>query len=279
LAIVLAAVSAIAADAPLPAVDRYQAKLHHLRAPFFPEEGNPRVFGAVVLQVNIGRDGHVTNVIPVSGRPELVSVAKKMVQRSTYVPFLIKGTAAEVTTTVEVTFSLVSQESDLESKLARRVKDCKNALSHDAPASTNEAVTLCKAAADIADIRLDGENRPIAYTYYAAALLRDKQYAQAARAGEKAIDSLPREANAAASNAYVITAHAKYMIGDAAGADKDMDLAEIEQRKILNDASHRSQRPEHLATLNSMIQFHARVLTVLGKPADAQKKLHEANQL
>jgi hypothetical protein len=82
----------VGAQQSYPVIDRYQARLHLLHSPTaFYQESPDRVFGDVILQIDVDRAGHVTKLVPVSGRSELVTFATRSVRLWTYAPFLING--------------------------------------------------------------------------------------------------------------------------------------------------------------------------------------------
>jgi TonB family protein len=62
------------------------------------------VQGTVKLQVQIGTDGHVAEIKIVSGHPLLVPAAIDAVKSYAYKPFMVKGSAVDVITTVAVEF-------------------------------------------------------------------------------------------------------------------------------------------------------------------------------
>jgi TonB family protein len=62
--------------------------------------------GAVVLQVKIGKDGHVTVERVISGHPDLQRAATETVSQWIYTPFRVMGEAVEVTTEIIVVFQL-----------------------------------------------------------------------------------------------------------------------------------------------------------------------------
>jgi len=64
-----------------------------------------RVTGAVVLDVLIGTDGHVSDVGVVSGHPLLQAAAVDAVKQWVYSPMNQNGQPAEVQTTVTLNFS------------------------------------------------------------------------------------------------------------------------------------------------------------------------------
>ena len=64
------------------------------------------ISGTVVLQVTIGTDGHVIDLHVVNGPAVFQKVALDAVRNWVYQPYLLNGQAVEVTTTVNVIFSL-----------------------------------------------------------------------------------------------------------------------------------------------------------------------------
>lgn len=64
------------------------------------------VSGTVVLQIVIGKDGHVSEVKVISGPSPLQTAAVDSVRKWVYRPYLLNGEAVEVNTTVNVVFTL-----------------------------------------------------------------------------------------------------------------------------------------------------------------------------
>ena len=62
--------------------------------------------GHVVLQVKIGKDGHVTVEHVLSGPPDLQRSAIEAVSQWLYMPFRVMGEAVEVTTKISVVFRM-----------------------------------------------------------------------------------------------------------------------------------------------------------------------------
>jgi protein TonB len=60
----------------------------------------------VRFTVTIGKDGRVQNMTLVSGDPVLAQAAKDAVQQWVYKPTLLNGDPVEVTTQVDVNFTL-----------------------------------------------------------------------------------------------------------------------------------------------------------------------------
>jgi hypothetical protein len=168
----------------------------------------------------------------------------------------------------------MSQEAQ---EFSKQLQNCNEQLRNNAQPA--EAIAACQKAAQQAD-SLSGPyymGRRLAYIYYATALLRGHQAKESVLAGEKAI-AFTRRYHDDSSAAYAVTGQAKAVSGDLAGADHDLETAEQRERKGLVAAGP-AERPAFLSTLKSLLQLHAQVLTGLSKPADAQKKLDEANRL
>jgi periplasmic protein TonB len=69
-----------------------------------PEAQKQHVEGTVVVRINIDKNGHVTNVEPVSGHPLLMPAAIDAVKQWKYKPYLLNQTPVEVETTVLLKF-------------------------------------------------------------------------------------------------------------------------------------------------------------------------------
>ena len=82
-----------------------EQNLIHKVEPQYPEEAKARnIQGDVVLQVEVGRDGHVAFVTPISGNTVLADAAVEAVKQWEYRPFLLNGEPVEVETVVTVKF-------------------------------------------------------------------------------------------------------------------------------------------------------------------------------
>jgi protein TonB len=76
-------------------------------APVYPPLAKAaRVQGTVRFDATIGKDGHVENLVLVSGPPLLVQAAMESARQSVYRPTLLNGQAVSVITTVDVNFTL-----------------------------------------------------------------------------------------------------------------------------------------------------------------------------
>lgn len=81
------------------------AKLVHRVEPLYPPQ-QARIQGAVRLNLIISREGAVTNVTVISGHPLLVPAAVEALKQWTYTPTLLNGAPVEVSTEIEVPFTL-----------------------------------------------------------------------------------------------------------------------------------------------------------------------------
>jgi len=71
-----------------------------------PEAKAARVQGTVTFEALIGKDGTVQNLHLLSGHPLLVQAAMQAVQQWVYKPTLLNGQPVEITTTIDVNFTL-----------------------------------------------------------------------------------------------------------------------------------------------------------------------------
>jgi TonB family protein len=81
--------------------------LLHKVQPIYPKSAKKNhIEGTVVLQAVIDKCGHVGELTPISGPPELFQAAGSAVQQWQYRPFLLAGKPTEVTTRITVNFKL-----------------------------------------------------------------------------------------------------------------------------------------------------------------------------
>ena len=76
------------------------------KAEYPPLAKMARIQGTVRLEAIIGRDGTIQELKFLSGHPLLVEAALEAVQRWRYQPTLLNGEPVEVTTEVDVNFTL-----------------------------------------------------------------------------------------------------------------------------------------------------------------------------
>jgi TonB family protein len=79
----------------------------HKIPPTYPESAKQNhIEGTVTLQAVVDKCGHVGELTPISGPPELFAATVSAVQQWQYRPFLLAGKPAEVTTRITVNFKL-----------------------------------------------------------------------------------------------------------------------------------------------------------------------------
>jgi TonB family protein len=100
-----------AAPAPLRVTPTAQnAKIVHHVTPVYPAlAAQGHIFGAVELNVMIGKDGAVQSVSVISGHPLLVQSASDAVKQWRYQPTLLNNQSVEVETTVTVAYEPAAQ--------------------------------------------------------------------------------------------------------------------------------------------------------------------------
>jgi hypothetical protein len=83
------------------------AKLVQKVDPVYPAEApKNKVSRSVVLHVVEDMDGHILQIQPVSGPPELLDAAIEAVKQWRYSPTLLNGDPVQVDTLIEIVFSL-----------------------------------------------------------------------------------------------------------------------------------------------------------------------------
>jgi TonB family protein len=269
-------------------VSSSEAKEHALKHPdpVYPAIAKAaQVQGDVVLLIVIDTNGHVTGVKPISGPPMLIGSATDAVKQWQYAPFETGGSPVEVSTKVTLPFYLGPTDPN-DTRVAQEYfplsKKCVQLVSQRADPA--EEVSACQQAAAAADqfakSARDIERRS-AYVYYTTALIRDKRATEAVAVGEKAIAVVLQghDDGSGSSAAYSVAAQAKAQSGDLTGADKDLEVAEDYQRKALDSPAGHALSKEYSHGLKSMLDFHAQILSAMGKDAEAHAKTEEASKL
>lgn len=80
--------------------------VHKVTPEYPPDALNARISGTVVLQVLVGKDGHIEDLKVISGYPGFQKAAMDAVRQWVYRPYLLNGEPVEFNTTVSVVFSL-----------------------------------------------------------------------------------------------------------------------------------------------------------------------------
>ena len=145
-------------------------------------------------------------------------------------------------------------------------------------------MAACKKVADEADKFAPQSHfitRRAAYVFYTVALIQGRQTADALTVGNKAVAVvlLGHDDGSGSSAAYSVRAQAEAMAGDPAAADQDLEKAETSERNALSGPAGQSLNAEYTRVLKGLLNFHAQVLTELGKQSAADNKLEQARKL
>lgn len=143
-----------------------------------------KIQGKVVLRVTISEAGTVADVKVQSGHPMLTASAVAAVKQWQYQPFLVDGHPAEVSTTIEVPFSLGIAEGDLKKEQEAaasyfKQEDKCRELIH--AKQYGEAESSCRTAVELVEkLPTDRENeRRLAYQNLGHSLLFQKKFSDA----------------------------------------------------------------------------------------------------
>jgi hypothetical protein len=147
-----------------------------------------------------------------------------------------------------------------------------------------QAIAACKRVADEADKFAPQSHfitRRAAYVFYTLALIQGRQTVDAITVGNKAVAVvlLGHDDGSGSSAAYSVRAQAEAMAGDLAAADQDLERAETSERDALSGPAGQSLNAEYTKVLKGLLNFHAQVLTALGKQSAADIKLEQARKL
>jgi len=161
-------------------------------------------------------------------------------------------------------------------------RKCRTLVSMHAEAAKTTAA--CKEVADEADRFAANSHfitRRAAYVFYTTALIQARKPQDAVAVGDKAVAIvlLGHDDGSGSSAAYSVRGQAKALAGDLSGADKDLEKAEAYQRNALSGPAGQSLNAEYTRVLKGLLNFHAQVLTALGKQSAAGIKLDQANRL
>jgi len=151
-------------------------------------------------------------------------------------------------------------------------------------AEAAKTTAACKEVADEADRFAANSHfitRRAAYVFYTTALIQARKPQDAVAVGDKAVAIvlLGHDDGSGSSAAYSVRGQAKALAGDLSGADKDLEKAEAYQRNALSGPAGQSLNAEYTRVLKGLLNFHAQVLTALGKQSAAGIKLDQANRL
>jgi hypothetical protein len=291
--IVLAALFVTIAAYPqnaLNASDAVAPRIVKQTEPIYPPIAKAaHVSGEVKLNVQIGKDGHVVGVKPISGPPMLIGAAEDCVKQWVYEPILIDGTPGSGSTIVTIKFGLPAPLNPNDEQIAQKFfplqQACIKAVSSNTDA--DQQASLCKQAAEIAQTFSDRERfieRRSAFVYASTALLRDKQLKVALDYANKAVAVVDQghDDGSGSSAAFSVRAQAEALLGDLPSASADLTKSEGFERSAI--ASMNKMDPDfvkhaYVPTLKGLLKFHAQVLSAMGDADQARAKATEADSL
>jgi len=161
-------------------------------------------------------------------------------------------------------------------------QDCRTLVNK--RADPTKAIAACRKVADEAD-KFEPQShfvtRRAAYVFYTLALIQGKQIQDAVAVGDKAVAVvlLGHDDGSGSSAAYSARGQAEALAGDLAGADLDLEKAESYERRALSGPAGQSMRSQYTRVLKGLLNFHAQVLSAMGKKSAADIKLDQANKL
>jgi hypothetical protein len=161
-------------------------------------------------------------------------------------------------------------------------RDCRSLVNK--RGDPTESIAACKKVAVEADRFAPQSHfitRRAAYVFYTIALIQGEKTQDAVAVGDKAVAVvlLGHDDGSGSSAAYSVRGQAKALAGDLTGADQDLEKAEAYERNALSGPAGQSLNAEYTRVLKGLLNFHAQVLTALGKQDAAGTKLDQANKL
>lgn len=247
------------------------------------------VSGQVTLQIEIGTDGHVTNTKVLSGPAMLVGSAQECVKQWLYEPAMSDGKPIPASTTITINFDLPLPVNPNDEQIASRFfplqQTCIKAVSSNI--DPVEQASICKQAADVAQIFSTQERfieRRSSFVYASTALRRNKQMKEALDYANKAVSVVEQghDDGSGSSAAYGVRGQAEAYLGNLREASDDLAKAEDFERSAITKIGGVSDdfvKHEYVPVLKGILNFHAQVLSALGKNNEAQAKVSEAAKL
>ena len=230
--------------------------------------------------------GAVTSVEEISGPHALTSVFADETKRLSFVPFKRDGQPVCVRFLIRWVPRNYARETGPEfagtDKFYSLFKKCRTlSASGTRPAGMVES---CEPAAEAAEpVRADyfGQDKRAAYLLCATALMRDNRAKEALPYAEKAVATadLGFDDVSGKAAAYGVRGQARALTGDLRGANEDLLKAEELERATFDVPRKPEQKAFDTHALESMLGFHAEVLTALGNKPAAEKLRDEAKKL
>jgi TonB family protein len=290
LPILLVSVTKHAQDSQNASSDSPNLRIVKQTDPVYPPIARAaHVSGQVKLQIEIGKDGRVTNTKTLSGPPMLAGSAQDCVKQWIYEPPLIDGKPVSTSTTVTIRFDLPAPVNPNDQTIASRFfplnQACVKAVSSNV--DPDQQADACKQAAEVAQTFSDQERfieRRSAFVYASTAMRRDKKLEAALDYANKAVSVVAQghDDGSGSSAAYGVRAQVEAQIGDLASASDDLSKSEDFERSAIAEMSKMDAdfvKHQYVPVLKGLLNFHAQVLSAMGKPEESQAKAAEAAKL
>lgn len=240
--------------------------------------------GTVVIQAIVNAKGYVSDAHAVSGPAMLQEVAMESVSKYTFTPAKLKGkpVAAKILIKMDFRFSSAPNEIKGWGKFQKALKKCQEQIKESGVPT--DQVKTCGNATRLADLLPDNTqtfDRTTAYVQYATALIRDGKAPDAIQVGEKAITIAEErpEILLTLSAAYQVTGEALAIADNLNAADHYLTQAEECKSKELSLPISPPLRQHDSQIMKGLLQFHAKVLSGMGKQKEAKSKLKQAAKL
>jgi hypothetical protein len=243
-----------------------------------------RVSGVAVVQVDVDTRGHVIAAIPLDRSRQLIELFKDEAKRITFYPFQENGQPVCVRFSLKYIAGLGyvdSADAKAEKKFIPLFNRCSALSAAKAGPGTVDQCRLAAEAADNLTTLANNKNRVAAYNYYASALILGNRSKEALTYAQKAVaaSDLGFVNISDKAVAYGFRGQARGLTGDPHGAGDDLAKAEALERATLEVPRTPEQRKFDSGALRSVLNFHAQLLTGLGKTAEADKLRDEARKL
>ena len=240
----------------------------------------------VVLQLEIDPTGHVSEAKALSGPSRLQANSIDSVKQWKFKPFERDGKPVVKSLKVKGPFCMDVSTDPADQKVSSAFTPlfmgCLTSASQSAdPAKQVEACGGAATQAEKFDPNTRFVERRSIFVLYSGALVRNKQYGDALKWAEKAVDvvKLGHDDNSGASSAYSAKAYAEAWRGDFVDSNADYEEAEQDERAALASPVGESHKREYTDTLKHLLTSHAQVLSDLNRQSDRDAKLEEAAKL
>jgi TonB family protein len=247
------------------------------------------VQGEVKISVVIDGAGQVVSEKVVSGPPMLQGAALDAVKKWRFMPFEVKGTATQTTTTLTIPFYLEKRDggpTPEQQKAAQAwfplADKCRSALKAQ---NTQDSLDYCKQALEMAlkagDLTSSGQLSMLdSYQSYGHALLAAGRLQEALAAEGKAVEVAKahlKDTDQEYAMPFYWRAITEAQLGDGEAASADLTIAEETHRKAITHLPEMKER--YSRYLAAILKQHAALLDQMGKTADAAKLRAEASSL